>query len=583
MEPISSINPTKTESIVSFLNFPYICRVCLTRGDLESVEEDNLIDLFFHITNIDQSNSNFPGKMCKECLNTLIDISVFIDISKLNYATLKQALKNSESTGDSLETDLSTCRVCLTKIGLIQMEENLNLLLLLENITGIKLNTHIPLPNYICTKCVEKLEQISVFIDLSKRTDASLRQAIINKDIKTENCCDINQDETTLKEQIATNNSEDSTVPLKKVKLEVTEEDYHYDELNELQELNDKVKVEIAVEDEIAVTNDGPFTCDFCSKDLPVKFSNEYNGKYPVTCNVCGKQSVKKQEAGEDKKQLGIEPKDSINNKKAPFQCKVCSKTLVFYSSLRNHMKRHSGDRSFQCEICAKTFYRKCDLEFHMKKHTKEKPFQCGLCSKCFSNKTYLRIHLGIHAAEKTFQCEICSKLVSSGSSLRYHMKTHSGAKPFTCEVCSKSFSVKGSLKVHMRIHSGENLSQCEVCSKQFTQKSELKGHMRLYHTGERPYKCGVCSKCFTLRGTLNVHMRIHAEEKPFACEVCLKGFCQKSEMKTHMRIHTGERPYQCQVCSKSYAQNSHLRSHMRVHARLKTEDECNLDEKLSC
>ncbi|XP_032367375.1 gastrula zinc finger protein XlCGF57.1 [Etheostoma spectabile] len=164
---------------------------------------------------------------------------------------------------------------------------------------------------------------------------------------------------------------------------------------------------------------------------------------------------------------------------------------------------------------------------------TDEKPFSCSECGKRFAAKTTLKRHVRTHTGEKPFSCSECKKSFADSGNLRLHMKIHTGEKPFSCTICAKRFLHKSQLQIHMITHTGEKPFSCSVCSKTFTQKVHLTQHMAL-HTGEKPFSCSVCGKHFIRKGNLMHHMRIHTGEKPFSCRVCHRRFAWHSLVKTH-------------------------------------------------
>ncbi|KAJ6635985.1 Zinc finger protein [Pseudolycoriella hygida] len=199
----------------------------------------------------------------------------------------------------------------------------------------------------------------------------------------------------------------------------------------------------------------------------------------------------------------------------------------------------------FPCHLCSKTFKMKGSLRVHLKVvHSFGKTGHIGLTildGQGSNNATESHATDVLCAAEnklnnvevKAWECDICAKSFTTKYFLKKHKRLHTGEMPYSCEVCGKNFTFQQSYHKHLLYHSDEKPHICSTCGRAFKELSTLHNHERI-HSGEKPYQCETCDKCFRQRVSYLVHRRIHTGSMPYKCTACEKNFRYKVSQRTH-------------------------------------------------
>ncbi|KAJ8931771.1 hypothetical protein NQ314_015303, partial [Rhamnusium bicolor] len=236
------------------------------------------------------------------------------------------------------------CRACLCVTNVIDVKPLLtsNIVSVFKNLTDIEIEEENRLPKNVCMNCIEKLEDISTFIDICKKNDIYLKSILERKDSFLES--DHEQFDGFEDDDV---NEHDAT-PLEK------------------KDVNVIIKREVDIKLE--------------------KSRTERNRR--------SKRNITKQHKDKRKK---CEPEKVKKKRSEECSCNICGKTFTRRGGLKRHSKIHLGIKPFECNKCGKTFVEKGTLNRHSLTHTGEKPFECNLCGKVSTRKDQILEHINKH------------------------------------------------------------------------------------------------------------------------------------------------------------------------------------------
>uniref|UniRef100_A0A8C2Y3G0 Zinc finger and BTB domain containing 40 n=1 Tax=Capra hircus TaxID=9925 RepID=A0A8C2Y3G0_CAPHI len=217
------------------------------------------------------------------------------------------------------------------------------------------------------------------------------------------------------------------------------------------------------------------------------------------------------------------------------------------------------------CDLCGREFAHASGMQYHkLTEHFDEKPFSCEECGAKFAANSTLKNHLRLHTGDRPFMCKHCLMTFTQASALAYHTKKkHSEGKMYACQYCDAVFAQSIELSRHVRTHTGDKPYVCRDCGKGFRQANGLSIHLHTFHNIEDPYDCKKCRMSFPTLQDHRKHIHeVHSKEY-HPCPTCGKIFSAPSMLERHMVTHVGGKPFSCGICNK---QLSGLWYHNRTH-----------------
>ncbi len=154
---------------------------------------------------------------------------------------------------------------------------------------------------------------------------------------------------------------------------------------------------------------------------------------------------------------------DSVHNQKRSHKCNVCGKSFYKRSDLKTHEASvHMKLKIHKCDECQKTFSHVSNLNRHKLTHSKEKPYSCSLCHVRCGQLATLRNHQKKHHGQRHhqedssskvryFHCKVCSEKFQFKSDLDLHLASshHNQTRPYECKKCGQSYKALSDVSQH--------------------------------------------------------------------------------------------------------------------------------------
>ncbi len=210
------------------------------------------------------------------------------------------------------------------------------------------------------------------------------------------------------------------------------------------------------------------------------------------------------------------------------FKCSRCGQRFEKYRDLSAHLQTHAPGFRYTCAHCGQFFERWSKLWLHQQRHRlKSRCYSCTQCNLQFRFFSSFREHMIDHAGQRPYACPLCPKTFIQESSLHAHQcESHKLCKSLKCDVCSKTFSSLTNLIKHSLLHNGSTSHICLLCNLSFTNTRVLKEHLKTHSTHhgmalpdipskplDFPHKCKRCKASFSTGDLLYAHQIRHSRD----------------------------------------------------------------------
>ncbi|XP_074017781.1 zinc finger and BTB domain-containing protein 40 isoform X1 [Numenius arquata] len=333
----------------------------------------------------------------------------------------------------------------------------------------------------------------------------------------------------------------------------------------------------------------------YCRLKVHMKRCRVARGKQ-IQCKECSEVKLTKKEL--EKHQLevhGMVGTAKKKKKRLPVACDICGREFAHASGMQYHkLTEHFDEKPFSCEECGAKFAANSTLKNHLRLHTGDRPFMCKHCLMTFMQASALAYHTKRkHAEGKMYACQYCDAVFAQSIELSRHVRTHTGDKPYVCRECGKGFRQANGLSIHLRtFHNIEDPYDCKKCRVSFATLQEHRKHVHEAHSREY-HPCPTCAKVFSAPSLLERHVVTHIGGKPFSCEICGKAYQQLSGLWYHNRTHHPDvfaaqnhrsskfSSLQCSSCDKTFSSTAAHRKHVKAeHTDVKFH-ECEMCKEL--
>ncbi|XP_072013384.1 uncharacterized protein [Amphiura filiformis] len=297
------------------------------------------------------------------------------------------------------------------------------------------------------------------------------------------------------------------------------------------------------------------------------------------------------------------------------FMCPICPHKHKLKNVVRNHIRKHTGEKPYFCCHCDFTTANFSSIRTHLIQAHKSMPHRPDGSPGQDNDAKKIRLDdeeeppmveesptegytftrslleksLRLQRTVKgKYQCPYCVYEYGALAIVMAHVRTHTGDKPFQCNYCPYSAADYSAMRKHLikkhdkwqpkaKLWSGV-VSQAgretpPELSKEPTIEDGRHGHQDGEHAVQDQVRQSEGLHYILTWGEAEKGLSFHKSETGvYQCPYCPHQHKKKSVVRAHVRTHTGETPYQCKHCTFKCANFSWMREHLIKRHKLKAE-----------